>query len=63
MRSARDFDGVIDADAILRDPAQPTKLLAAFDSGDHLHAGDAGNERLAAETPMDICPRPAVVHG
>ncbi len=55
IRSTPDLDGVIDADAVLRDPAHPTKLLAAHDSGDHLHPGDAGNERLAAATPADIC--------
>ena len=61
MRSAHDLDGVIDADAVLRDPAQPTKLLAAYDSGDHLHPGDAGNERLAAETPLGLCSRVAIL--
>jgi lysophospholipase L1-like esterase len=59
MRRSTDFDGIIDADAVLRDPARPSKLLAAYDSGDHLHPGDAGNERLAAATPADIC-APAV---
>jgi lysophospholipase L1-like esterase len=46
-RTAPEFDGVIDADAALRDPADPSRLLAAYDSGDHLHPGDAGNQRLA----------------
>ena len=59
IRTSRDFDRVIDADAALRDPAHPAKLLAAYDSGDHLHPGDAGNEHLAARTPPDICRRPA----
>lgn len=60
MRSTRDLDGVIDADEVLRDPAHPSKMLAAFDSGDHLHPNDAGNERLAAQTPIDICAGPIV---
>lgn len=60
MRSSRDLDGIIDADEVLRDPAHPSKLLAAFDSGDHLHPNDAGNERLAAATPLDICAGPTV---
>ena len=58
MRTTRDFDAVIDADALLRDPAHPSKLLAAYDSGDHLHPGDAGSERLAEATPTDLCTRP-----
>jgi len=52
MRTAPEFDGVIDADAALRDPADPSRLLAAYDSGDHLHPGDAGNEQLVAVTPL-----------
>ncbi len=36
------FDGVADFDAVLRDPAAPHRLLPAYDSGDHLHPGDAG---------------------
>jgi lysophospholipase L1-like esterase len=48
IRQAGAFDAVIDADAILRDPACPQRLLPAFDSGDHLHPGDAGYAALAA---------------
>jgi lysophospholipase L1-like esterase len=42
IRSGRGFDGVIDFDVTTRDPAAPAQLLAAFDSGDHLHPNDAG---------------------
>lgn len=52
MRAAPEFDAVIDADAALRDPADSSRLLAAFDSGDHLHPNDAGNERVATTTPL-----------
>jgi lysophospholipase L1-like esterase len=47
IRHAGAFDGVIDADALLRDPAHPRRLLPVFDSGDHLHPGDAGYRALA----------------
>jgi len=40
--SGSGFDGVVDFDAVLRDPARPSRLLPAYDSGDHLHPGDAG---------------------
>jgi hypothetical protein len=30
-------DGVIDFSAVLTDPANPAKLAAQYDSGDHLH--------------------------
>lgn len=36
------FDGVIDFDAVVKDPANPATLLASADSGDHLHPGPAG---------------------
>jgi lysophospholipase L1-like esterase len=37
-----EFDSVVDLDAVLRDPARPTQLLPAYDSGDHLHPNNAG---------------------
>ncbi|WP_369031355.1 SGNH/GDSL hydrolase family protein [Streptomyces adonidis] len=46
------FDGTVDFDAALRDPAQPTRLLAAYDSGDHLHPGDAGLAALAGAVQL-----------
>jgi len=42
IRSSGEFDGVVDLDAVLRDPSHPTRLLPAYDSGDHLHPNDAG---------------------
>jgi len=41
------FDGVVDFDAVVRDPADPTRIKAAFDSGDHLHPNDAGYAAMA----------------
>ncbi|MCQ4206283.1 SGNH/GDSL hydrolase family protein [Streptomyces longispororuber] len=41
------FDGVLDFDAVVRDPAHPARIRAEFDSGDHLHPGDAGLKALA----------------
>jgi len=42
IRSSGKFDGVIDLDAVTRDPKDPAQLSAAADSGDHLHPADAG---------------------
>ena len=42
IRSSGAYDGVIDFDKATRDPAAPSKFLPAYDSGDHLHPGDAG---------------------
>ncbi len=47
IRSSGAFDAVIDFDAALRDPAQPSRLLPAADSGDHLHPGEAGYRLMA----------------
>ncbi|MFG2497807.1 SGNH/GDSL hydrolase family protein [Streptomyces sp. NPDC048441] len=47
LRGSDDLDGVLDFDAVLRDPAQPARILAAYDSGDHLHPGDAGLAAIA----------------
>lgn len=47
IRHASAFDAVIDADVVLRDPSRPQRLLPAYDSGDHLHPGDAGYQALA----------------
>ena len=42
IRNSGEFDGVVDLDAVLRDPSHPTQLLPAYDSGDHLHPNNAG---------------------
>jgi lysophospholipase L1-like esterase len=42
-----EFDGVVDLDAVLRDPGHPTQLLPSYDSGDHLHPNDAGSRAEA----------------
>ncbi|MBY0506634.1 MAG: SGNH/GDSL hydrolase family protein [Bryobacteraceae bacterium] len=42
IRTGNAFDGVIDFDKVTRDPSNPTRLLAAYDGGDHLHPSDAG---------------------
>ncbi|WP_369939989.1 SGNH/GDSL hydrolase family protein [Xanthomonas medicagonis] len=47
LRNGNGFDAIIDFDALLRDPAHPTRMLPAFDSGDHLHPGDAGYAAMA----------------
>jgi lysophospholipase L1-like esterase len=46
IRTSGAYDGVIDFDEITRDPSAPTKFAPAFDSGDHLHPGDAGYQAM-----------------
>lgn len=40
------FDSYVDFDAAVRDPANPDALLAAYDSGDHLHPSSAGYQAM-----------------
>lgn len=47
IRESREFDQVADLDALLRDPARPSRMLPRYDSGDHLHPGDAGYAAIA----------------
>ncbi|MEQ1691530.1 MAG: SGNH/GDSL hydrolase family protein [Gemmatimonas sp.] len=42
IRTSGVYDGVIDFDRITRDPADTSRFLPAYDSGDHLHPNDAG---------------------
>lgn len=41
------FDDYADFDRAVRDPADPQRLGAAYDSGDHLHPDDAGMKAFA----------------
>jgi len=52
IRDSGEFDAVLDFDALLRDPSQPSRLQPAFDSGDHLHPGDAGHRAMADAVPL-----------
>jgi lysophospholipase L1-like esterase len=47
IRTSGAFDGVVDFDAVMRDPADPLRLNPAYDSGDHLHPNDVGYQAMA----------------
>jgi lysophospholipase L1-like esterase len=47
IRTSHAFDGVIDFDAVMSDPADPLRLNPIYDSGDHLHPNDAGYQAMA----------------
>ena len=53
IRSSGAFDRVIDFDAALRDPADPSRLLAAYDN-DHLHPTIAGYRAMAEAVDLSI---------
>ena len=47
IRTSRAFNGVIDFDAVMSDPADPLRLNPIYDCGDHLHPNDAGYQAMA----------------
>jgi lysophospholipase L1-like esterase len=56
LKSSRLFDGYIDFDAVLQNPAGPG-LKPAYDSGDHLHPNDAGYRAMAEAVDLEMLER------
>ena len=46
IRQSGEFDAVIDFDKALCDPEHPTRMLPAYDCGDHLHPSDLGYNKM-----------------
>ncbi|MET8249609.1 SGNH/GDSL hydrolase family protein [Streptomyces sp. NPDC005202] len=47
IRAGKVYDAVVDFDRALRDPYNPRRLRAEYDSGDHLHPSDNGYRQMA----------------
>ncbi len=54
LRKSSAYDGVIDFDAVTRDPANPTKILGKYDSGDHLHPNDLGYQAMGDSIDLKL---------
>lgn len=54
VRSSGVPDGVIDFDAALRDPEDPSRLRPAYDSGDQLDPNARGYQRMANAIPLSL---------
>jgi lysophospholipase L1-like esterase len=54
IRGSGRFDAVIDLDAAARDPADPSRLRAEVDGGDHLHPGPEGYRLLADAVDLGL---------
>ncbi len=54
IRTSGWFDAVIDFDKAVRDPSHPTRILPAYDVGDHLHPNDAGYKAMAEAVDLRL---------
>jgi lysophospholipase L1-like esterase len=57
IRTGGAFDAVVDFEAATRDSADPKRIRAAFDPGDHLHPNDAGYQAMANAVDLAIFTR------
>lgn len=54
IRNGGAYDAVIDLDAAVRDPSNQTRLLASYDSGDHLHPSPAGYKKMGESVDLSL---------
>ena len=54
IRKSGEFDGVLDFDAALRDPAKPSQIKEGWHAGDHLHGSDAGYRVVADSIDLKL---------
>jgi hypothetical protein len=57
IRTGHLYDGVLDFDQVLRDPSNPTQLLPAYDSGDHVppqRCGLPGDRSINRFSPVPL---------
>lgn len=54
IRNSGAFDAVIDWDAVVRDPQNPSRLLREADCGDHLHLSDEGYRMMAEAVDLKL---------
>ena len=54
IRAGKAYDAVFDFDAAVRDPNRPTRALAQYDPGDHLHLNAAGYQAVANAIDLTV---------
>jgi lysophospholipase L1-like esterase len=54
IRTSQAFDAVVDFDQRMRDPNQPARMRAEYDSGDHIHPGAAGYKAMADSISLEL---------
>ena len=58
IRTSNAFDGVIDFERAVRDPADPERMVEGFDSGDHLHPKAAGYRAMGDSIDLGLFGKP-----
>ncbi|MFF1714721.1 SGNH/GDSL hydrolase family protein [Streptomyces sp. NPDC058268] len=53
VRNSGEYDGYVDFDRALADPADGERIAPEFDSGDHLHPNDAGYRAMARAVDLE----------
>ena len=61
IRTGGRFDAVIDFDAAMRDPLNPSQLLSAADSSDHLHPNETGYKMMADAIDLKLFGKPVTL--
>ena len=54
IRTSKEYDGVIDFDAAVKDPDHPAKMLEKYASADKLHPNDMGYEVMAKTVSLGL---------
>ena len=54
IRTSGAYDAVIDFDAAVRDPGQPTRVRPDYNPGDSLHFNDAGYRAMAEAIDLSL---------
>lgn len=54
IRTRGHFDGVIDFEKVMRDPANPKMYLPSVEHGDHLHPDDAGYKAMGDAIDLNL---------
>ncbi|MFC1493645.1 SGNH/GDSL hydrolase family protein [Thermodesulfobacteriota bacterium] len=54
IRNSNRFDAVIDLDKALADPENPSRMLPAADTGDHLHPNETGHRMMAEAVDLKL---------
>ncbi|OSZ66772.1 hypothetical protein CAP40_13045 [Sphingomonas sp. IBVSS2] len=54
MRGSGIFDGVVDMEKAVADPANPKRLAPALQGGDNLHPNGAGETRMGEAIPLSL---------